>query len=54
MPYLLDTNVVIRHLNGDPDAQALVSKLTPDGIAVSTLTLMDAISPRHDNGVRHV
>ncbi|MCA1723149.1 MAG: type II toxin-antitoxin system VapC family toxin [Thermomicrobia bacterium] len=42
MPYLLDTNVVIRHLNGDPDTCALVRKLTPDGIAVSTVTQMEA------------
>lgn len=42
MPYLLDTNVVIRHLNGDPDTRALVRKLTPDGIAVSTVTQMEA------------
>ncbi len=41
MPYLLDTNVIIRHLNGDSDARILVRKLTPDGIAVSTVTLME-------------
>ena len=41
MPYLLDTNVVIRHLNGDPDTRALVRKLTPEGIAVSTVTQME-------------
>jgi tRNA(fMet)-specific endonuclease VapC len=53
MPYLLDTNVVIRQLNGDSVAQALVRKLTPDGIAVSTVTVMEvwqavhsAINPR--------
>jgi len=37
MPYLLDTNVVIRHLNGDPDTRVLVRKLTSDGIAVNTV-----------------
>ena len=41
MPYLLDTNVVIRHLNGDPATRALVRTLTPDGIAVSTVTQME-------------
>ena len=41
MPFLLDTNVVIRHLNGDADTRTLVSKLTPDGIAVSTVTQME-------------
>jgi predicted nucleic acid-binding protein len=41
MPYLLDTNVVIRHLNGDPAVQALVRKLTSTGIAVSTVTVME-------------
>lgn len=41
MPYLLDTNIVIRHLNGDPDTRTLVGKLTPDGIAVSTVTQME-------------
>jgi predicted nucleic acid-binding protein len=33
--------VVIRHLNGDPDTRALVRNLTPDGIAVSTVTQME-------------
>ena len=42
MPYLLDTNVVIRHLNGNPDTRVLVRKLTSDGIAVSTVTQMEA------------
>ncbi len=42
MSYLLDTNVIIRHLNGDPDTRSLVRKLTPDGIAVSTVTQMEA------------
>lgn len=41
MPYLLDTDVVIRHLNGDPETRALVRELTPDGIAVSTVTQME-------------
>lgn len=41
MPYLLDTNVVICHLNGDSDTRSLVRKLTPDGIAVSTVTQME-------------
>jgi predicted nucleic acid-binding protein len=41
MPYLLDTNVVIRHLDGDLDTRALVRNLTPDGIAVSTVTQME-------------
>jgi tRNA(fMet)-specific endonuclease VapC len=47
MPYLLDTNVVIRHLNGLPDTQALVKKLTPLGIAVSTVTLMEVWQAVH-------
>lgn len=47
MPYLLDTNVVIRHLNGDPPVQAVVKKLTPDGIAVSTVTVMEVWQAVH-------
>ena len=47
MPYLLDTNVVIRHLNGDPAVQSLVSTLTPDGIAVSTVTVMEVWQAVH-------
>ncbi len=47
MPYLLDTNVVIRHLNGDLDVQALVKNLTSDGIAVSTVTLMEVWQAVH-------
>lgn len=53
MPYLLDTNVVIRQLNGTSEARALVGTLAPHGIAVSTIVLMEvwqavyrAIDPR--------
>jgi len=41
MPYLLDTNVVIRQLNDDPVTRALVRQLTPVGVAVSTITVME-------------
>jgi len=41
MPYLLDTNVVIRQLNGDPATRALVRQLTLAGVAVSTVTVME-------------
>lgn len=47
MPYLLDTNVVIRHLNGDPEVQALVKNLTLDGIAVCTVTVMEVWQAVH-------
>jgi len=40
MPYLLDTNVVIRQLNGDPVTRSLVRELTPAGVAVSTITVI--------------
>ena len=39
--YLLDSNVVILHLNGDAATQAIVRKLTGNGIAVSTITVME-------------
>jgi len=41
MPYLLDTNVVIRQLTGDSATRALVRQLTPGGVAVSTVTVME-------------
>ena len=42
MPYLIDTDVVIDHLANIPDAQQLLEKLTPEGIAISMITYMEA------------
>lgn len=42
MSYLLDTDIVLYHLAGIPQAGALVSRLAADGIAVSIITYMEA------------
>ena len=42
MRYLLDTNIIIPHLAEDPATMALITILARDGIAVSTVTLMEA------------
>jgi predicted nucleic acid-binding protein len=40
--YLLDTNIVIPYLAGDPAMTALVATLAREGVAVSAVTLMEA------------
>jgi predicted nucleic acid-binding protein len=40
--YLIDSNVVIRHLANDPIAWQLMERLAGAGIAVSTVTYMEA------------
>lgn len=41
MPYLLDSNIVVYHLGDIPQAVSLVSRLAPDGIAISIVTYME-------------
>src|SRR5436305_14690822 len=42
MPYLIDSDVVIDHLDDYPPATQLLEKLATDGIAVSIITYMEA------------
>jgi len=42
MPYLLDSDIVIDHLENVPDAVQLVSRLAPSGITMSIITYMEA------------
>lgn len=41
MKYLIDTDWVIDHIQGDPTATGLISSLTPDGIAISIITFLE-------------
>jgi len=41
MTYLLDTDWLIDYLDGDPAAQALVTPLLADGIAISMVSYME-------------
>jgi predicted nucleic acid-binding protein len=42
MPYLVDSNLVIDHLADVPPASVLLEPLTPEGIAISIVTYMEA------------
>jgi tRNA(fMet)-specific endonuclease VapC len=42
MRYLIDTTVLIPYFAGDPQAEALIKQLIPDGIAVSILSYLEA------------
>jgi predicted nucleic acid-binding protein len=42
MPYLVDSNVVIDHLEDIPSAAAILESLTPKGLAISIVTYMEA------------
>jgi predicted nucleic acid-binding protein len=42
MPYLIDTDIVIDHLAGVKAAHQLLEQLTPEGIAISIITYMEA------------
>lgn len=42
MPYLIDTDWVIDHLAGEPEAMKLLAKLTQQGMAISMITYMEA------------
>jgi predicted nucleic acid-binding protein len=41
--YLLDTDVVIDHLAEEPRIMALLNDLAPEGLFMSTVTLMEAL-----------
>jgi len=41
MKYLIDTDWVIDHIQGDSAATALIASLTPDGIAISIITFLE-------------
>ena len=41
MPYLIDTDLVIDHLANIPEANQLLDKLAPEGIAISIITYME-------------
>lgn len=42
MPYLLDSDWVVDHLADLPAAHGLLDQLSPDGIAVSIITYLEA------------
>ena len=42
MSYLVDTTHVVDHLHDDPDVVQLLGTLTPDGIAASIITYLEA------------
>ena len=41
MRYLLDSDVVIDHLAGDPEAWQLIDRLALEGVAISAITYME-------------
>ena len=41
MPYLIDTDLVIDHLANITEANQLLDKLAPEGIAISMITYME-------------
>ena|SRR3972149_2264415 len=43
MPYLVDSDLVIDHLAGEPQAVKLFAELVQDGIAVSIITYMEVL-----------
>ena len=43
MRYLLDTTVLSPYFAGDPQARLFIRQLSPDGIAVSILSYLEAI-----------
>ena len=42
MPYLVDTDLVIDHLANITEANQLLDRLAPEGIAISIITYMEA------------
>lgn len=44
MPYLLDSDIMIYYSNEDDDINHLVARLMIDGIAISTVTLMEVLA----------
>ncbi|MEZ4523487.1 MAG: type II toxin-antitoxin system VapC family toxin [Thermomicrobiales bacterium] len=44
MPYILDSDVVIYYLNESVDSERHVNRLMLEGIAISTITLMEVLA----------
>jgi tRNA(fMet)-specific endonuclease VapC len=42
MPYLVDTDLLIDHLAHTPQANQLLDRIAPEGIAISIITYMEA------------
>jgi predicted nucleic acid-binding protein len=42
MPYLVDSNLVIDHLDDVPEASVILEPLTAEGVAISIVTYMEA------------
>jgi len=42
MPYLIDSDSTIDHLNDDPEALALLDSLATDDLFISIVTYMEA------------
>lgn len=43
MPYLIDTDVIIYHLNGIVAAESLLQRLAHEGLSISAVTYMEAV-----------
>lgn len=41
MPYLIDSDVLIAHREGEPDAADLLARLAPEGLGISIITYME-------------
>jgi predicted nucleic acid-binding protein len=41
MPSLIDSDVLIAHREGEPEAADLLARLAPDGLAISIITYME-------------
>lgn len=41
MPYLIDSDILIAHREGQPDARALLAHLAPHGLAISIITYVE-------------
>jgi tRNA(fMet)-specific endonuclease VapC len=46
MPYLIDSDILIDHLDDVPAAVALLNRLAPDRIAISIVTYMEVFQGR--------
>ena len=43
VPYLIDTDVIIYHLNGIVAAESLLQRLAHEGLSISAVTYMEAV-----------
>ena len=46
MPYLIDSDIVIDHLDDVPDAVSLLDRLAEEGIAIRMVTYMEVFQGR--------